>query len=474
MTTLNKGAIVVPQELIQRIISGKCVAVVGAGLSRGAGLPDWAGALKHVLAWAEKKGHPIRDREQIDKMIGDKTADLLMIAAELSEQLGRTRYRQALNAVFRPPGVRPTEAHINLVSVPFAGVITTNYDKLIETAYAAGGASPPLVCTHAQAPELSAIMAGEGTFILKAHGDIDQIETVILGRQDYQALLMNEAYSRCMSLLCSQYTWLFLGFSLTDPDFRLTLDSCRAAFNGHTVNHYAVVPESEASPIHQRRFEKDYGITVLTYKPSTQSHPEVAQFVRDITVSISGNTPAADLVSQLVVLQQSADDQIEELNTKKAQIGTAEYLRRLSRVAVELRASGGRQQAWTSVVGPFERESAALGVEERVKLGTVIADMALREAGPERAGRILSDLVGVVDELEDREVKFAFWAKFAECSIQLHDLAGAGSAVMRATDLAPDHLVIESLAARLGEARLLSGEVEELLQFGRESNVQTS
>jgi hypothetical protein len=113
-------------------------------------------------------------------------------------------------------------------------------------------------------------------------------------------------------------------------------------------------------------------------------------------------------------------------------------------------------------------------VEERVKLGTVIADMALREAGPERAGRILSDLVGVVDELEDREVKFAFWAKFAECSIQLHDLAGAGSAVMRATDLAPDHLVIESLAARLGEARLLSGEVEELLQFGRESNVQTS
>jgi hypothetical protein len=474
MTTSTNGPIIVPPELAQRTISRKCVAVVGAGLSRGAGLPDWAGALKLVLDWAESQGHQIRDREDIADLIKDKTADLLMIAAELADQLGPTRYRQALNAVFRPRGVRPTEAHENLVSVPFAGVITTNYDKLIETAYAATGSSPPLVCTHTQAPELSAIMAGEGPFILKAHGDIDQIETVILGRQDYQELLTNEAYKRCMSLLCSQYTWLFLGFSLTDPDFRLTLDSCRAAFSGNTVNHYAIVPGSAAGPIQRRRFEKDYGITILTYKPSTQLHPEVALFIKDMNALIDASVPSVDKGSQLIVIQQSAEDQIHELNALKAQIGSAEYLRRLSKVAIELRASGGHQQAWTSVVGPFERESATLEAAERVKLGTVIAEMALHEAGPERAGRILSDLISAADLLEDRDIKLAFWTLLAECYIQLHDLAGAVSAITQATLLGPDNTATESLTARLAEARLLAGEIGELLEFGGGPNVQAS
>ena len=385
MTDQRNGPINVPPELVQRTNSGRCVAVIGAGLSRGAGLPDWAGALRSVLAWADRKGHQIRDRDQIEQMLGDKATDLLMIAAELSDQLGPTRYRQALNAVFRPPGVRPTEAHVNLVSVPFAGIITTNYDKLIETAYAAQGSSPPLVCTHAQPPELSAIMAAEGSFILKAHGDIDQIETVILGRKDYQELLMNEAYSRCLSLLCSQYTWLFLGFSLTDPDFRLTLDSCRAAFSGHTVNHYALMPESEAGPIHKRRFEKDYGITILTYKPSTHLHPEVAQFVKDISTLVGGEAVTADAIPQLGVLQKSADEEIQKLRDSKAEIGEAEYLRRLWKIAEELWASGGRKQAWTAIVGPFERESAALMVEDRLRLCTLIAKMTLQEAGPARA-----------------------------------------------------------------------------------------
>jgi SIR2-like domain len=474
MTTSTKGPIIVPPELAQRTISGKCVAVVGAGLSRGAGLPDWAGALKSVLDWAESQGHPICDRECIADLIKDKTSDLLMIAAELAEQLGPTRYRQALNAVFRPRGARPTEAHENLVSVPFAGVITTNYDKLIETAYAATGSSPPLVCTHAQAPELSAIMAGEGAFILKAHGDIDQIETVILGRKNYQELLTNEAYNRCMSLLCSQYTWLFLGFSLTDPDFRLTLDSCRAAFGGHTVNHYAIMPGSEAGPIHRRRFEKDYGITILTYKPSTQLHPEVALFIKDIRALMDGSAPSSDTGSQLIVIQQTAEDQIRELNAVKAQIGSAEYLRRLSKVAVDLWASGGHQQAWTSVVGPFERESAALEAAERVKLGTVIAGMALHEAGPERAGTILSDLITAAGLLEDRDIKFAFWTLLAECYIRLHDLAGALSAITQATLLAPDNTATKSLTARLAEARLLAGELDELLEFGGRPDAQGS
>jgi hypothetical protein len=39
----------IPRMLVHAIRRGDCVLFVSAGLSQGAGLPDWTGLLNHIL-----------------------------------------------------------------------------------------------------------------------------------------------------------------------------------------------------------------------------------------------------------------------------------------------------------------------------------------------------------------------------------------------------------------------------------------
>jgi hypothetical protein len=427
------GGISIPAELIERVKSGGCMALVGSGLSQRVGLPSWIGALKGVLAWADERGCPLQDRSEIESLLDDPSTDLLMIAAELSDQLGALHYRQALTAIFRRSDVVPSDAHKHLVSIPFAGITTTNYDKLIESAYSLNSLNLPLVCTHAQHAELGAIMASERAFILKSHGDIDDFKTVILGRKDYRELLGNHAYQQCMSFLCSRYTLLFIGFSLTDPDLRLTLDLHCAAFGGNTVNHYALMSENAGGVVPARRFQKDYGIAFLSYKPSADSHPEVEQFLKELREKVALTTSERTPIELFMLAQQSAEAKLEELDRVKNTIGATEHLRRLAPICRELWNNGARKQAWTSIVGTFDRNSSSLAKHERIEIGVAIATMIMEDVGPTRVAQMLHGLLADVDQIDDPRLQFAFWELQAKCLLGLHGIAANNSEVVCAT-----------------------------------------
>ena len=91
----------VADELVKAIEDENCVIFVGAGLSSGAGLPDWKKLLKMMLDWAAKKGRDVSDREELEK--GIKDGDLLMVAEELRDRLGNNGFREFMKSVFRKP-----------------------------------------------------------------------------------------------------------------------------------------------------------------------------------------------------------------------------------------------------------------------------------------------------------------------------------------------------------------------------------
>jgi len=450
-------AIKVPADLVRRIQERRCIAVVGSGLSLNAGLPDWRGALTKILEWADNTGHPIHDRDEIISMISGSTDGLLDVAADLADQLGPEAMRKALTATFRPNGLRPTLGHTRMACLPFEGIITTNFDKLIETAFAISALATPPVCTHAQTAELGAIVAGERPFILKAHGDIDHIDTIILGRRDYQELLLNAPYQRCMSLLCAQYTLLFLGFSLSDPDLRLTLDLHKAAFRDHVVQHYALVPG--AGNVAVRGYSRAYGITLLTYQPSTQSHPEVEDFLENLERAVTSHK---DPFAQLIMAQRSAESEIHDLEAQKEEIGAAERLRRLSKISVRLWDQGARMQAWTTLIGPFERECGALPGLERVEIGVRLGRMLFDDTGAESAARILESLIPSADQLQNGELLFEFWELVTRCRLRMHDLDGAKIAMESA--IVPNSGSQRSQALHVSalEASLLAGRFDDV------------
>jgi SIR2-like domain len=271
----------VPKDLVDQIARGKGAVFVGAGLSQGAGLPGWPGLLRQMLDWSEKHGKELSDREELEHYIDN--GELLLVAEEMRERLGKDHFRRFMAEIFRKPGLKPTAAQMLLPQIPFAAALTSNYEVLLESAYTVARGAMPHVFTHEDYPELSAALRTGEFYVLKVHGTIDRIQTLVLGQSDYREVMhANLPYRQHLTTLFSSMTVLFLGFGLTDPDILLLLDELRVTFKDYTGKHYALMSIRNVPAIKQKRFEKDFGIEIIPYTPAQPDHPEVHIFLIDL------------------------------------------------------------------------------------------------------------------------------------------------------------------------------------------------
>lgn len=272
----------VPNEIITKLKEERCVAFIGAGLSIGAGLPDWKNLMKQMIAWCKNYNIVLPKKRELDKLLKDE--DFSTLADTLIECMGANRYHQFLKEVFRKEKLKPTEPHKLLPQIPFSSILTTNYDKLIEGSYTTAfeGEIPPNF-THLDTPELAKALQSNNFYILKTHGDIDRVDSIVLGKRQYRELLHNNnAYKIYLQQILTSKTILFLGFSLTDPDLFSILDELSVAFKDNTPPHYALMDATNITDIKIKRFRSDYNINIISYKPSAKSHPEVLEFLREV------------------------------------------------------------------------------------------------------------------------------------------------------------------------------------------------
>ncbi len=197
----------IPQPLLDDIAAGKCLPFVGAGFSlnaklpSGAKMPDWQ-ELTEVLAQAAGVS---------PKQSGPA------VASEYERRFGRVQLIEAIRDALHSDSIEPGEAHSAFASLPFDTIYTTNFDLLLEEA-----------CGLIRKPYRS--LVGElqlpfhggplSTNIVKMHGDLRHEEHVVVTQDDYDRFL--ECYpviSTHLSAMLITRTAMFLGYSLTDPDF---------------------------------------------------------------------------------------------------------------------------------------------------------------------------------------------------------------------------------------------------------------
>jgi SIR2-like domain len=319
----------IPKELLDQVGGGNCVVFVGAGPSQGAGLPSWPQLLRQMLDWAQAHGVDVSDRAEFEGYIAKD--DPLLAAEELQERMGDERFRRFMAEVFRKHGLKPTEAHLLIPRIPFAAAVTTNYDDLLETAYTLVNSEKPHVFTHRDVSELSAALRTGEFYVLKAHGTIDRMDTIVLGRKSYRDVIhANPPYRQHLTSLFSGKTVLFLGFGLTDPDLLLLLDEMRAVFSGHTGHHFALMDERQVPAIKRKRFESDYGIVIIPYTPSAPDHPEVRVFLESL---VEQARAAASERTAATVLQR-----VDELNRELARDESPDF-RLVAQVVIEPKPS---------------------------------------------------------------------------------------------------------------------------------------
>ena len=266
-----------PPSLVRHLREGRCVLFVGSGLSVGGGLPTWRGLLQHILdeLRAEEPDRP--DLGELSELLA--AAKYLEVADYCKEWLGPKRYADILTEQLRGAEGDIPEPHQIIVNLPFAAVVTTNYDKLLEHAYARLADRLPKTPTHLDLDALGPLLFDGSFFILKAHGDIDRPESMVLTTRDYQEIIhSNPAFNEIFSALLLTNAILFVGYSLSDPDFRLLLDRQLTIFKGYVPERYALM--SGVNRVERDVLWRAARIRVLPYPKD--AHREVLTFLRNL------------------------------------------------------------------------------------------------------------------------------------------------------------------------------------------------
>lgn len=141
---------------------------------------------------------------------------------------------------------RPLENHLLLARLPIDDVWSTNYDPLIESAN-------PALEVISQDVELAERRRGSRR-LYKMHGSIPYGADVPVGGRD-QLIITRDDYSRydathprLWRLLQAQFltsSFLFLGFSLTDPNFDAVFTLVRLAITDRVMPHYALLKRAD-------------------------------------------------------------------------------------------------------------------------------------------------------------------------------------------------------------------------------------
>lgn len=274
-----------PPELIKRLKARQCVLFAGAGLSSFANVPTWD-ELMRQLACEARKLAPYAAPE-LDRLIAAQR--YLEVADHCKAHLQGT-YNQVLTQLRAGSGSVP-EAQKLVIRLPFAAWVTTNYDKLLERAFVEVRSDWPRVFTHSDTDIMGTLLFDGAPFILKAHGDIDKPDTIVLTTRDYNQIIhANPGFNSLFSALLLTKAIFFIGYSLHDPDFQLLMGNQITIFNGQVPDRFALM--AGVGEIESEVLWRTARIKVIPYDKG--QHLQVLSFLQALVQAVESRMPDAD------------------------------------------------------------------------------------------------------------------------------------------------------------------------------------
>jgi hypothetical protein len=258
-----------PFEYLERAIrERRCILFVGAGLSIPAGYDSWGKLVDFLVDEARKR--PYAPTGGIKKY--EKERDYFTLAEFARSTLGDSAYEQHMKDRLGKQ-VALTRAHEIVADTDYRGIITTNYDKLLETAFTLRRQWAKTPITPGAVSSLAKALFDREVFIFKLHGDIDTPKSIVLTGRDYDQLMLQSPHVRIfMQATFLSHVVLFVGYSLRDPDFQLVLRELTLVFGNSIPEHYALIADADAFTAEYLRTRMN--IQVIPYK-SKDNHAEL-------------------------------------------------------------------------------------------------------------------------------------------------------------------------------------------------------
>lgn len=196
----------------------KPVLFAGAGLSRNAKRRPQAPTTSKFASWSE-----LMDVLRKELSNGDETIEALLPSDPLRlAQVYEFQSRRGLlldRIAEHVPSADfvPGEVHRKLARLPWAAIVTTNYDDLIERTFS----DSRVVRTVVQDLDLTQRRTPDDLLVLKMHGDLADRASIIITEEDYRLYdTTHRGLVVKVRQLLLEHPLMFVGFSLTDPNFK--------------------------------------------------------------------------------------------------------------------------------------------------------------------------------------------------------------------------------------------------------------
>lgn len=240
MAQISKGEML--KQFTKELQSGDAALFVGAGLSKASGFVDWKGLLRDVASEL--------------RLDVDREHDLIALAQyHVNDRKGRGHINQLLIEEFTKDA-KLTENHRLIATLPVHTVWTTNYDELLETAFRDGHRKPDVKITK---ENLATTLPNRGVVIYKMHGDCHHPHDAVLTKEDYETYgEKREGFSTALRGDLVDRTFLFLGFSFTDPNIDYILSRIRGLLGENQRPHYCVMKWPDAPKDGSGAAQADY------------------------------------------------------------------------------------------------------------------------------------------------------------------------------------------------------------------------
>jgi hypothetical protein len=197
-----------PKPLLDDLVAGRWLPVIGAGMSRNAVVPSG----KHVPLWDDL------GRELAQELQDYPYSGTLDAVSAYAHEYGRPRLVERVAEALLTNEARPGGAHRAFCSILFDIVCTTNVDFLLERQYE----TTPRYCRPViDEDHLAVNDRSNTTLLLKLHGDLHHPTRLVLTEEDYDSFLDRfPLLATYLANLLITRTAVLIGYSLDDPDFR--------------------------------------------------------------------------------------------------------------------------------------------------------------------------------------------------------------------------------------------------------------
>jgi hypothetical protein len=271
--------------LLERVRARRVIPFVGAGLSADQ-LPSWEELIRKLWEEQARLSH-----EELQPVL-DKHA-LTVVAEFIRAALRGSLVEHVQRAMGESLGGEPGPQHRLIAGGPWPAIMTTNWDSFLERAWEElarhderfGRQGDRLPVRHRKDARrmYAELKAGlRPPPLLKLHGDFERGEEFVLGHSDYRRLMARDVDARALvRYLSSEYSWLFYGTSLTDPDVLGTLDEVHETLGHGQGPHFWLTVDREATDEFVEFLRRHYGIRTLAYPDWDAALGDLGQLVKD-------------------------------------------------------------------------------------------------------------------------------------------------------------------------------------------------